>query len=308
MYPRGIGFLAIAKMASKYFARAFATQPRTSPVADFLATSSRRGWEVKRKLVWLGTRSFLFRFAFTTCMQGQEIAPGEGIAATDDFLCQQCTEWSGAQQTFRGLEDFASIRRQFREKSPNIVYRYCPDLEQKARKAVAAHFANFVRFHGSDFAVFPDGLSAAAAEQKRMRTYSEAKVGEDLPRILKKYGIKRLGQASYPSYLLDSQRGVAVFYREGEGVEMVANYDELLSALKKKDQPLTQAEMEMIQGVMEDNGISPTFVRRVINDTGSSEIEKLYFLPEGTNGVEYLLRRFKGHYFRERYPCISLLE
>ena len=51
---------------------------------------------------------------------------------------------------------------------------------------------------------------------------------------------------------------------------------------------------------------SPAFVRRVIRDAGSEGIARLYFLPDGEDGIEYLLRRFKGHYYRNRYPCISL--
>ena len=93
--PEHRGFQAIARFASKYFSQAFAAQPQLSTVTDFLAKPNRRGWEVKRKLVWLGTRSFLFRFAFNDYVRRQEIKPGEEIAITDDFLCQQCTEWSG---------------------------------------------------------------------------------------------------------------------------------------------------------------------------------------------------------------------
>ena len=45
--------------------------------------------------MWLGTRSFLFRFAFKDYMQRKKVAAGYEIAATDDFLCEHCTEWSG---------------------------------------------------------------------------------------------------------------------------------------------------------------------------------------------------------------------
>ena len=41
-------------------------------MADFLVQPHRRGWEVKRKLVWLGTRSFLFRFAFNDYVRRRE--------------------------------------------------------------------------------------------------------------------------------------------------------------------------------------------------------------------------------------------
>lgn len=167
------------------------------------------------------------------------------------------------------------MKREFREKHSSIAYRYYPDLAQRAREIAAEHFADFQQFHGSDLAVFPDGLSAAAAEQKRMRVFSEIKAGNDLEKILKKYGLKRPAQA-------------------------------LLSALKKRSDPLTQAEMEILQAFIEEDTISPAFVRRVIRDAGSSAIARLYFLPDDAEGIEYLLRRFKGCYYRKRHPCISL--
>ena len=75
--PEHRGFQAAARFASKYFSQAFAAQPQRSAVTDFLAKPNRRGWEVKRKLVWLGTRSFLFRFAFNDYMRRQEVKPSD---------------------------------------------------------------------------------------------------------------------------------------------------------------------------------------------------------------------------------------
>jgi hypothetical protein len=149
-----------------------------------------------------------------------------------------------------------------------------------------------VRFHGSELALFPNGLSAAAAEQKRLRVFSEIKAGEDLEKILKKHGVKRPGQGDYPRKFVENEKGVAVFYHEGEGVEMFTGYGILLSGLKKQDEPLTPDEMEILQAFVEEDAISPAFVRRVIRDAGSAGLEKLYFLTNGTDGIEYLLRRF----------------
>ena len=89
---------------------------------------------------------------------------------------------------------------------------------------------------------------------------------------------------------------------------MLTGYGTLLSGLKKQDDLLTPDEMEILQAFIEEDTISPAFVRRVIRDAGSSGLEKLYFLTNGTDGVEYLLRRFKGCYYRKRYPNISLRE
>ena len=91
-----------------------------------------------------------------------------------------------------------------------------------------------MRFHGSDLALFPDGLSAAAAEQKRLRVFSEIKAGEDLEKILRKHGVKRPGQGDYPREFVENEKGVAVFFHEGEGVEMFTGCGILLSGLKNR--------------------------------------------------------------------------
>ncbi len=49
---------------------------------------------MKRKLVWLGTHSFMFRTMFTRYMEEQPPG-GSDIPHIDDFVCQECTRWSG---------------------------------------------------------------------------------------------------------------------------------------------------------------------------------------------------------------------
>ncbi len=400
--PTHHGFVTIAEFAAEFLGEAFSARPaRPAAVASFLARPNRRGWDVKRKLVWLGTRSFLFRFAFEDHLRKANPEPDQEIAETDDFLCQQCTEWSGlgpvdilaaaldlpssdrtelrgwherhtafyrieslnvrgtkvetldavnlindqpyrvrmeidrqtcpflagqmaygslvpwrgewvwsgGQQRWESVpKDFASTRKAFRETYSSIAYRYCPDLTHQAREIAAEHYADFVQFHGNDLAVFPDGLSAAAAEQKRMGAFSERKARKNLQKVLAKHGLTSPAPGSYPQAFLENENGIAVFYHEGQGTEMFTGFDTLISGLKKKDKPLTQPEMETLQAFIEGELISPAFVRRVIRDAGSTGLETLYFLTGSPNGIDYLLRRFKGRFYRNRYPAIFLRE
>jgi len=401
--PKHDGFRVLAQLASGYFTVAFSAHPRQSSVADFLSGSNRRGWEVKRKLVWLGTRSFLFRFAFKDYIRRRTPEANTEIAATDDFLCQECTEWSGLgaldilaavldlpdadravvrgwyerhaafyrieswqlrdsrvetldainlinDQSYRvrmeverndclfqvdqllyaslvpwrgewywsgaqypltrSKKEFSEMKRNFFERNSAVAYRYCPDRAQRACDIATEHFADFVRYHGSDLAVFPDGLSAAAAEQKRMRIFSEAKAGKNLAEILEKYGREHAAPSmGLPKEFIENGKGVALFYHEGEGTEMIEGYDILLSALGNRSDLLSRKEMEILQAFIEEDTISPAFVHRVIREAGSAGLKRLYFLSgDTTEGIEYLLRRFKGFYYRKRYPCISLLD
>ena len=358
--------------------------------------------EIERKLVWLGTHGFLFRFAYADYLARNPPKDADVIGTTDDFLCQECTAWSGfgaldllaavldlpaadraalrgwherhaafyrvdvlhargaeietmavvnlindqaysvrmelprercpfapGQMVFGSLvpwraewywsggqksypqvpPDFSTIKRAMIEKNAAIVYRYRPDLAERARQSAAKHHADFIRFHGSDLAVFADGITAAAAQQRHWREQVEAKMGADAPAYLAKHGLDRTGpKLAWPPKLIECRRGVAVFYHEGEGVEMMADFDVLRSALGKRREALSSDEADTLQAFVESSAISPVFVRRVIREHGSAGLAALYYLPIGDDAeLEYLLRQFKGFYYRHRYPNISLL-
>jgi hypothetical protein len=218
--------------------------------------------------------------------------------------------WSGAQRSYRQVPpDFAAIKRTMIEKNAAIVFRYRADLAQRAQQAAARHHAAFLRFHGSDLAVYADGLTAAAAQQRFLREQIEAGTGAGLPAFLAKHGLDRTGpKLSWPRKLIECRRGVAVFYHEGEGIEIFADFDVLRGALAKSHEALSADEAEVLQAFVESDRTSPAFVRRVIREQGSAGIAALYYLPTGDDSeVEYLLRCFKGVYYRRRYPSISLL-
>jgi Protein of unknown function (DUF3843) len=64
-----------------------------SGVKTFLASPNTFGWDIKRKLIWLGQHSYLFRLSFGNYVH----APGgkPDIPTIDDFVCQATTCWSG---------------------------------------------------------------------------------------------------------------------------------------------------------------------------------------------------------------------
>ncbi len=84
----------LAQAAHAYLAEAFQSVPHGSGIKAFLGTSNEHGWEVKRKLVWLGTCSYMFRLAFNNYLAEHNRGRWD-IGQADDFLCQECTRWSG---------------------------------------------------------------------------------------------------------------------------------------------------------------------------------------------------------------------
>ncbi len=58
--------------------------PRDSGVKAFLATPNDFGWDVKRKLIWLGSKSYPFRLPYGR-YRAEHGKREEAVANTDDF-------------------------------------------------------------------------------------------------------------------------------------------------------------------------------------------------------------------------------
>ena len=102
----------MAEAASRFLTERFAHVPLDSGIKHFLATPNQYAWDIKRKLVWLGTCSYLFRFLFVEYLHDQQAEPSPGI--TDDFVCQHCTSWSGLGviDVLAGALDLAEVERE----------------------------------------------------------------------------------------------------------------------------------------------------------------------------------------------------
>jgi hypothetical protein len=86
----------VAEVVAGVLSQRMGPIPRDSGVKLFMATTNEHGWDIKRKLVWLGTMSYLFRTACGRYLSEQGTDKDDnGIGETDDFLCQECTQWSG---------------------------------------------------------------------------------------------------------------------------------------------------------------------------------------------------------------------
>ena len=92
--PTHQGMERIAEAACSFLVGAFRSLPRDSGVKAFLQTPNQWGWDVKRKLIWLGTKSYIFRLLHAAYLKEHNRGKPD-IGCTDDFLCQECTRWSG---------------------------------------------------------------------------------------------------------------------------------------------------------------------------------------------------------------------
>jgi hypothetical protein len=92
--PHDSDILHLAQTSQVFLEKAFGSLPADSGIKRFLKTPNDYGWDVKSKLVWLGTKSYLFRVCFDEYMAEHEASRSD-IGHTDDFICQHCTPWSG---------------------------------------------------------------------------------------------------------------------------------------------------------------------------------------------------------------------
>jgi hypothetical protein len=394
----------LAEAVSEYLTERFVKVPADSGVKQFLSTDNRYGWDIKRKLLWLGRRSYLFRHFFAEYLGAQD-SEESVIARTDDFVCQECTEWSGmgvidvlagaldisdedratlrlwyerhhayyrvvsnqksgdeldtivarnvvngenytirlnvrrdqsdsfapgilifgALTPWRGewywsggqtkyqsvAEDLEpKLRLDMLQKSAKISYRYCLPQLEKAREFSKEQHDRFVAHYGDALVSFPDGLTAAASEKKRLMDEWSAASPERVALAMKAGNLTEpFVNFSYPPEILNHEGGICVFSDPVEGLEIVRDFVLLSSGLQKKGVELTRPEIDTLCGVITDTGCCPTFIHRLTAEHGAQSIGAVFFQKQHPADftLQVLLRRYKGAYFRRRYPSISLL-
>lgn len=384
----------IANILAKYFMMIKdSSLLKKSSIKTFFNQSNQYGWEVKRKLLWLGQHSYLFRHSYEEYLLENKGNPE--ISVIDDFVCQNTTRWSGlgvidilasvlnisdkqrkelrgwyerhlacylitsiqghfvlaeniinntkysirvgeqsskfnvghvyygslvqwnkdwywsGQQGYLGQlsqKSIEEIKSDFIAKSALVVYRYDKSLLAKAKERVKVHFQNFVKFHGNDLIIFPDGYAMAAAIQQQHRQEYEAGPQEIVKKIMKEKNLKNpWPNYSIPKDLLESDNGIGVFFHPNEGQEIMREFNDIVNGFKKQGRNLSEDEMDCIRGFFVSAAISPDFIMKLVNSYGRRSIAESFLIrdSESFDFLAYLLRIYKGHFFRNRYPTIS---
>jgi hypothetical protein len=201
------------------------------------------------------------------------------------------------------------LRKGLIRKSSRIVYRYDKQLLVKAKESLNIHYKEFIAFFGSEIMTFKDGLSMAAALQKKDREKFESLPKNELEAHLKKHGLKNpFPKMDLPDELLNSENGVGVYFNPDEGIEIMLGFDDLLSGFKKEGKDLTEDECEAIKDFITSDAVSPRFVRTMIDRYGPKSINSSFLINSEMRITDYLLQEYKGQYFRNRYPEITLDE
>jgi hypothetical protein len=220
--------------------------------------------------------------------------------------------WSGQQYLLDGIatDDFEDQKAAFLKKSSQIAYRYCSDEAEKARKSVQRHYREFVNYHNADLVVYPDGLSMAADYQKEIRLQWESRPKEEIAEVVDRLKLAaHSASLSFPEELLKTKNGVGLYFNPDEGHEIMTEFNDIVRGFKKKGLDLSEDEGHAIRSFIISDSISPQFVKWLIKEYGSESVESAFLIRGEHNkfGVEYLLRRYKGAYYRNRYPRLALV-
>jgi hypothetical protein len=144
--------------------------------------------------------------------------------------------WSGEQKKFDGLDapTIEQVKRHYRMQ-PTIYYRYSPEDLQKAREMVRRQYEEFVAGHGKDWYVYADGLEMAADWQRSAQAKIDALPEDERKRLMRRHGLKTAApEMNLPRELLESKSGIGVYFNPDEGMEIMPDFNDILSGLKKR--------------------------------------------------------------------------
>ena len=385
----------LAAVAADFLAEQFARRHSQSGLKSFLAGPNKYGWQVKRKLIWLGRHSYLFRYHFRNYVEEQ--GGQANIGTIDDFICQATTTWSGLgvidilagllpleesqRQTLRqwherhlayylilesgragltlknlvtaelypvrmdgnagqfsaGQTVFGSLlpwngewywsgeqrligviteaqQQEFtealRHKAAALIYRYDKQALAEAQATIERLEQTFLHYHGDDLVIYPDGVSMAGDQQRMYRLHNESLPETEQARVKESFDLSTMQPAMpYPAEIIDNENGIGLFFKPGEGTEMMVHFNDVISGFQKRGVDLGQDESDAIEAFIKSEAISPHFVRRVIRDYGSEAIAATFLIrdPAADHCLDYLLRRYKGNFYRTRYPQVTLV-
>jgi hypothetical protein len=221
--------------------------------------------------------------------------------------------WSGVQQKYEHVTDevMQQIKRDFPLKASQVVYRYCDALAEKARELLGKHYQQFLDYYGTDLVPYPNGKAMAEDMRKFHQYQFDTAPQKDVEAFLKKHQLSTpLPQVDWSPDLLACEDGIGVFFNPEEGQEMMTGFDDVRSGLQKRGSDVQEDESEGIRQFLYADAISSRFVHKLVQDYGDASIAAAFLIPQDCDKyyLEYLLRRYKGHFYRKRYPSLTIVD
>ena len=220
--------------------------------------------------------------------------------------------WSGEQKAWDDAAkiDVDDLKLDMKRRSSQVVCRYLPEYETRVRQQASALHERMMAYYGKDLISYPDGLSMAADWQKELRWQWESKPKREVEAVIERHGLKEgRTRMNCPKDLLEHTDGLGVFLTPDAGKEIMTHFSSLVTGLKQKGEALTSDQEDAIRGFFDAPAVSPKFVKRVLDEYGDESVKATLFLKGdlASYWLDYLLRRHKGHFYRKRYPSLSVI-
>ncbi len=111
-------------------------------------------------------------------------------------------------------------------------------LRKPVSETAREHHKHFVAHHGDDLVVFSDGLSLAAAAQKRMRALFEKRAEGMVTDVMRRRGLRNpWPRLKFPDAFLKHRDGIGAFFNPDEGEEYMLSFNQLRSHCESKRTP-----------------------------------------------------------------------
>jgi len=187
-----------------------------------------------------------------------------------------------------------------------VVYRYDKNLLELARNRLEEMYNEFVRQLGDDMVEFSDGLNYLAYLQGKERKKYEELSPEEFEEMKDKHNLKdKSPNFNIPDEVVNCENGIMVFFNKEEGQELLIDFNNFKKALEKQGQNLTDEDIDYMHALIEDNSLSPSFVRKIMAKYGNRSVMKAYHV-DTEECLDFLLRKYKGAFYQERYPSLTV--
>jgi len=244
-----------------------------------------------------------------------QIIPG---MVEESFVYGSLVPWSGewywsGTQNLLGQNLTENIIQEIKTdltKRSAIVYRYAKDLLKQAQEHTEKYYTDFVKQFGDELVIFPDGYKMAAALQNMSKKQFENLDREAQLDMQEKHSLKNpWSNFNFPQNLLENDDGIGLFFEKSEGLQMMTFFSDVQSGLEKRGERLNDDELEALRGFIMSHNTSPSFVSKLLNGPKIRSIKEAFLLRNQNNEmvVQFLLRKYKGDYFRNHYPNMSVV-
>lgn len=221
--------------------------------------------------------------------------------------------WSGVQSLLgEGESDLERVKefiQQMRQSASRVLCRYWPEYKRQALEALAELHKSELEFYGGrDLVPFESNKALAASTARFLNEYRDKRV-QAMETPPAEIPDDFTPETVFSETMRKCDDGVALFLNPEEGSEMMLSFNSLLSALQKNGGNCTQAEHDALRGFIASDAISPAFVRRVLRDEPDWALKIAFGIDDDAPAywLDWLLRCWKGEFYRPRYPSVSVV-